>query len=360
MPNGVVALVNARLLDGSGGAPVAFATIVVEGGRFTEVGTDTAAAVPAGATVVDLGGATVVPGVVDAHVHLAFAGDPRRMLEGGVTAVRDLGWPPARMAALVREGQAAGLLVQHTGPILTAPGGYPTRAAWAPPGTGREVATADEARLAIDDAMAAGACAVKLAMEDRAGPTLGAAMLDAIVEHAAVWGRPTTVHAGSADAVEACLAAGVDELAHVPFRLLGASGDLAERCARAGMGLVPTLHCRQADADAERAAAVEFLRRWVAAGGAVRYGTDLGNTLTAPGVDADELLLLQAGGLSAAEVLVAATSAAAEAIGAGDVVGRIVPGHRADLLVLDEDPLSDVTALARPTWVVAEGRLVAP
>ena len=102
---------------------------------------------------------------------------------------------------------------------------------------------------------------------------------------------------------------------------------------------------------------MRFLQRWVAAGGEVRYGTDLGNAHTSPGADADELRYLRDGGLTPTQVLVAATSAAAAAIGAGELVGTVQPGFRADLLVLHEDPLVDVTALARPRWVVAGGRL---
>lgn len=351
----VVAVVAATLVQGTDGA-VPGCTIVVEGGRFGDVGPD--ARVPAGAVVLDAGGAVVVPGLVDAHVHLGFAADPRLVVRGGITAVRDMGWPPKRFRSVRARAEAAGLHVSHVGPILTAPGGYPTRAAWAPRGTGREVATEADARSAVAEVAEWGGCALKLAMEPRVGPVFAQALLERLVLLAHDRGLPVTVHAGSAEAVEACLAAGVDELAHVPFDLSAAAPDLAARCARTRMRLVPTLHCRDHDDAAGRAAAIGFLRSWFEAGGEVVYGTDLGNANTAPGADVDELALIAEGGLSPSEVLVAATAGAAAAIGAAAEIGTIERERRADLLVLADDPRHDVTALARPRLVVAAGRPV--
>jgi len=353
--DGVVALVGARLIDGTGGPAVDDAVVVLERGRIMAVGTQHP--VPAGARVVDLRGATLTPGVVDAHVHLGLAGDPARLVRRGVTAVRDLGWPAGRLAPLVAAAWKAGLLVHVVGPILTAPGGYPTRATWAPAGTGRQVGSPDQAVRAVDAVVALGACAVKVGLEDRAGPLLDARTLATVVERAAEWGRPVTAHVGSAEALALTLDAGVAELAHVPFSPVPISDELVHRAVAAGVGLVPTLHCRDAAPGGEQQAATGFLARWVAAGGPVAYGTDLGNACTAPGVDGRELALLAQAGLSPGEVVVAATSAAARAIGAAEVTGRVAPGLRADLL--DGDPLSDPVALARPRWVIAGGRPVA-
>lgn len=352
-----MALVDARLVDGTGADPVEGAVVVLEHGLLVDVGPG--APVPAGAAVVDVGGATVTPGIVDAHVHLAFAGDPTRIVRGGVTAVRDLGWPPGRLRPLVRQGWSAGLLVHVVGPILTAPGGYPTRAPWAPPGTSRELAGVDEAVRAVDEAIALGACAVKVGLDDRHGPLLGAPVLSALVERAAEWGRGVTAHVGSEAALARALDAGVGELAHVPFASTPVPDDLVRRAVDAGVRLVPTLHCRDGDALVERRAAAGFLRRWVDLGGEVAYGTDLGNACTTPGADGRELALMAAAGMTPGEVVVAATSRAADAISAWDLTGRVAPGLRADLLVLDADPLADPTALARPRWVVAGGRPVA-
>lgn len=354
---GLVALVGCRLVDGTGGPAVDDAVVVVDHRQLAGVGAGVP--VPASARVVDLRGATVTPGVVDAHVHLAFAPDPSRLVRSGVTAVRDLGWPPDRLRPLVRAAWSAGLMVHVVGPILTAPGGYPTQASWAPAGTSREVAGVDDVVRAVDEVVALGACTVKVALDDRHGPILGEAPLRALVERAAEWGRGVTAHVGTADALARALDAGVGELAHVPFSPTPVPGDLVQRAVAARVRLVPTLHCRDGDVEDERAAAMAFLRRWVELDGEVAYGTDLGNACTAPGVDGRELALLADAGMTPGQVVVAATSRAADAMGAWELTGRVAPGLRADLLVLDGDPLSDPTALARPRWVVAGGRPVA-
>jgi imidazolonepropionase-like amidohydrolase len=377
----VVALVGARLVDGTGGPAQGDATVVLDHGRIRAVGGSRAA--PGGARVIELDGAWLTPGVIDTHVHLGLAGrsgpvfsalqgrsgpvlsalqgrsGPGLIVRRGVTAVRDLGWPPERLGPLVAEAWSVGLLVHVVGPILTAPGGYPTRAAWAPAGTAREIGSVDQAVRAVDAVMAGGACAAKVGLDDRSGPLLDVRTLGALVERAAEWGRPVTAHVGSADALELALDAGVAELAHVPFSPSPVPDHLVHRAVEAGVRLVPTLHCRDADPCGPRVAASGFLRRWVAAGGSVVYGTDLGNACTQPGVDGRELALLSAAGMAPGSVVVAATSAAAHAIGAGELTGRVAPGLRADLLVLDADPLTDPVALARPRWVIAGGRPVA-
>jgi cytosine/adenosine deaminase-related metal-dependent hydrolase len=120
--------------------------VVTAGGRIERVGPEAEVVPPAGAVVVDGAGATLLPGFIDTHVHLDFY-PPALVLAGGVTTVRDLGWPADRLAALQRgaadPGSSPRLLA--AGQILTVPGGYPTRAPWAPPGTARPVDGAAEA-----------------------------------------------------------------------------------------------------------------------------------------------------------------------------------------------------------------------
>src|SRR5205085_7248102 len=90
--------------------------------------------------VIDVDG-FLMPGVVDRHVHIGFA-EPSALLANGVTAVRDLGWPPEDVFPMADASESPsfnGPLIRAVGPMLTCPGGYPTRAAWAPAGTGLEV-----------------------------------------------------------------------------------------------------------------------------------------------------------------------------------------------------------------------------
>jgi imidazolonepropionase-like amidohydrolase len=352
-PPAHLAIVGADVFDGSGDPPAPARTVVVRDGRVERVGPAGEVTPPAGAEVVDGAGCTLLPGFVDAHVHLDFY-PPAEVLAGGVTTVRDLGWPAGRLAALREQAGAPGaasprLLV--AGQIVTVPGGYPTRAAWAPPGTARPVTGAAEAAEAVAELAAAGAAVVKVALDDRVGPTLPEPVLAAVVEAARGHGLGVTAHVGTAREAVKALAAGVGELAHWPFDRRTLPDALIARLA-ASVTVVPTLHIQPSRARRRG------VRRFVEHGGRVLYGTDLGNQGPPPAVDVEELRLLVAAGLTPARALVAATSAAAAHLGLADA-GRVAPGARADLLLVAGDPLADLAALSRVRLVTRDGR-VAP
>jgi imidazolonepropionase-like amidohydrolase len=345
----VLAVVGVAVLDGDGGPAVAGQTVVAAGGRIERVGPAATVVPPAGAVVVDGSGATLLPGFVDAHVHLGFY-PPAEVLAGGVTTVRDLGWPPGRLAALA-EGTAAPWSASPrllaAGQIVTVPGGYPTRAPWAPPGTARPVDGVAEAVRAVTEVADAGAAVVKVALDDRVGPTLPPAVLAAVVGAAAERGLGVTAHVGTAAEAAKALAAGVGELAHWPFDPDPLPDALVDALAESVVA-VPTLHI---DPTPARLAGV---RRFLARGGRVVYGTDLGNQGPPPGVDVEELRLLVGVGLAPGQALAAATSLAAAHLGLAGT-GRVAPGARADLLVVDGDPLEDLTALERVLLVTRDG-----
>ena len=103
----------------------------------------------------------LMPGVVDRHVHIRLA-DPGAVLFGGVTAVRDLGWVPEEIFALANASELpsfTGPVIRAAGPMLTAPGGYPTQERWAPAGTGRELAGPEDAAAAVAELADSGAAA---------------------------------------------------------------------------------------------------------------------------------------------------------------------------------------------------------
>ena len=349
----VLAVVGVAVLDGDGGPAVAGQTVVAAGGLIERVGPAAAVDPPDGAVVVDGSGATLLPGFVDAHVHLGFY-PPAQVLAGGVTTVRDLGWPADRLAALAEGAAAPGAASPRllaAGQIVTVPGGYPTRAPWAPPGTARPVEGAAGAARAVGELAAAGAAVIKVALDDRVGPTLPAPVLAALVEAAAERGLGVTAHVGSAAEAAKALAAGVGELAHWPFDPAPLPGALVDALAESVVA-VPTLHI---DPSPARRAGV---RRFVARGGRVVYGTDLGNQGPPPGVDVEELRLLVEAGLGPGQALAAATSVAAAHLGLAGT-GRVAPGARADLLLVDGDPLDDLTALERVLLVTRDGRVAA-
>jgi imidazolonepropionase-like amidohydrolase len=347
-----LAIVGVAVLDGEG-PPVPGQTVVATGGVIERVGPADQVGPPAGAVVVDGAGGTLLAGFVDAHVHLGFY-PPARVLAGGVTTVRDLGWPRERLAALRAAAAAPGaasprLLVAEQ--VLTVPGGYPTRAGWAPPGTARPVDGTGEAVRAVAELAEAGAAVIKVALDDRVGPTLPGPVLAALVGAASERGLGVTAHVGTAAEAAKALAAGVGELAHWPFDPDPLPHALVDALAESVVA-VPTLHI---DPTPARRAGV---RRFVARGGRVVYGTDLGNQGPPPAVDVQELHLLVEAGLRPGQALAAATSLAAAHLGLAGT-GRVAPGARADLLLVDGDPMADLTALSRVRLVARDGWVTA-
>ena len=290
----------------------------------------------------------VMPAAADRHVHIELA-DPAAVLAGGVTAVRDLAWPADRIFPLSDLSELPtfeGPLIRATGPMLTIRDGYPTRAAWAPAGTGRELADPDDAVAAVRELAGSGATAIKVSLNAEASPVVSDAVLAAICDTGREVELPVTAHAQGTGQVERALGAGVDELAHTPWtqRL---SDDVVARCA-ASLRIVSTLDILSFGRDTpELRTAVDNLRRFHDAGGTVIYGTDLGNGPIPPGIDLRELRLLLDAGLTHDEILRALTRAPIE------------PGAPADLIVVDGDPLTDLGAFERVTMVLRAGRIVA-
>ena len=303
----------------------------IEGSRIT----GKSAFAPPGATIKSAAGLTIVPAFVDAHVHLSVAGDPhviaREQVRRGVVAVLDLG-APERLLPL----RHPPLRIRFSGPLLTAPGGYPT-ASWGRNGEGLEVATPEEARAAVGRLANAEARFVKLALDARF-PLLDPAVAAAAAAEARKLGLLVAAHALEAESVRRALEAGADVLAHTPRDPL--PDDLL--AGMRGKWVVSTL----------RAFAVgpERLRALHEAGARVVYGTDLGNEGTRPGIDAEELALLEAAGV---DPVAAATSEAAALLGLRDV-GRLAVGASASLLAVQSLHPQD---LARPEWVMIDGKM---
>ena len=310
----------------------------MEAGRITEVN-DPAAP---GARPYDATGLWLIPGIIDAHVHLQFAA-PSVILAGGVTTVRDLGSPPG----VARDAERNSLLrVRRAGQILTTVGGYPSQS-WGADGTSRQVSDAADAVQAVEEQLRDGASVIKIALEPSAGPLFDGEVLATIVTTAHRAGTNVTAHVGSADALALAIEHRVDELGHLPLYDVTPS-EMVE-VADAGIVLVPTLEIGGRDRGA-----LDAVGAFVSAGGTVVYGTDLGNTGTSPGIEQPELRALLDAGLSPQAVLDAATSVAANHLDVPDA-GRIEAGAVADFVGLRRDPLSDPAAYDEVALVVAQG-----
>jgi imidazolonepropionase-like amidohydrolase len=305
------------------------------------------------APTVDASSLTVLPGFIDAHVHIGFY-EPAEVVLGGVTTVRDLGWPPDEIFSLAQRSRAAsfrGPTILAAGAMLTAPGGYPAHAAWAPAGTAREVAGPDEAQRAVAETAERGACVVKVALNPPAGPSFDRDTLSAIVDASHHRRLKVTGHVYGLEELDKALDCGMDELAHMLMSDEAVPPDTIARMVAAGMGVVPTLSCRFGR---DRETAVDNLARFVEAGGEIIYGTDLGNEGPRPGIDPRELEGLQAAGLTSERVISSATTRAAGHLGL-PTSGTLAEGMDADLIGVAGDPLEDVSHLTRVEMVFRKG-----
>lgn len=328
-------------------------------------------------------GGTWLPPLADAHVHLGLV-DPVAVRRGGIAVVHDLGWVPD--VARTWPGRPGFPVVAFAGAFLTAPGGYPSDRSWAPAGSVEEVGSPEAAVAAVDRQVAAGASFVKVALHSGAGPVPDDVTLAALVGHAHARGRDVVAHVEGRGMAARAFEAGVDRLAHAPFserlpeNLLAAMAtprpaehDLPRGRARgdgrdepdgdrhpvlggAGSGRVgqvsrvswvSTLDVHGwGSPTAEQDVAIDNARRFVALGGTVVYGTDLGNGPLPPGVNARELRALAEAGLDARALLgaIAHDGAAPDP----DGVATWVPGDPPDL----DDP-DDVAAWFARAVVVA-------
>ena len=319
------------------------AQVVCEGGRITYAGAATGIDVADEELTVD---GFLMPAVADRHVHIELS-DPSAVLAGGVTAVRDLAWPVERIFALADASEMPsfdGPLIKAAGPMLTAPGGYPTGDSWAPSGTGREVTSPEDATAAVEELATLGAAAIKVSLNAEAGPTPTDGELSAICDAAHAADLPVTAHAQGKGQVERALGAGVDELAHTPWTRLS---DEVIQTAALRLRIVTTLDILSFGHDTpEIRTALDNLRRFHVAGGSIAYGTDLGNGEIPPGIHTREAQLMVEAGLEPEEVLEAMIRA------------PLAPDAPADLIVLRESPLDDLRALDRVAVVIRAGRVV--
>ena len=334
--------------------------LVSPDGLIDRIGPPAQVPIPVGVRVIGAAHTWVGPGVIDAHVHLAFGG-AEEALRGGVVGVRDLGSPRAfglRQRTGHRLPPARLPYVGVSGPILTATGGYPSRS-WGAGGFASFLTTPAQARLAVRGLAGDGVDVIKVAVDrgpDGAWPVPRTEVLRAVVDAAHGAGLQVVAHALTAEAVVRVLEAGVDELAHIPSQRLPDA--VVERVAAAGIPVVSTLQtffsAGEGRAPAANAAALHR------AGVPLVYGTDLGNTGTRTGVDPRELDRLADAGLGRLGALRAATVGAARVAGIRRRTGLLESGRPAAAVLLNGDPLVEPGVWRRPRAVVCDGRLVEP
>ncbi len=354
VPRGLV--FTGQIWTGGTATPFDGAVVVDGSGRIARCGPTGSFELPEDLPVHGGRGFWVGPGIVDAHVHLAFGGLDGALL-AGLVAVRDLG-SPEELAREWRTGHVrpptGRPFVATSGQVVTAPGGYPSRS-WGRDGFAAFVDSPAQARVVVRDLAVDGSDVIKLALEPRRGwPVPDPATVRAVVDTAHSAGLAVVAHALRVDMVRRALDAGVDELAHVPIERL--PDDLVARIVAAKVAVVSTLQTFFSEGAGRDAAA--NAADLVAAGVELRYGTDLGNTGTHPGVDPRELDRLAETGLGRIGALRAATQGSARSPGIRGRTGLLQVGRPAALVLLPADPLLDPLAWRTPHAVLADARLL--
>ena len=397
------------LLDRPGKEPRRNASVLIAKGKVLSV-QEGFANPPAGATLIDLKDRFVLPGLIDCHVHLTSdragvegqlagvtdsaarhsyeaAWNARKTLEAGFTTVRNLGGPDGVTLAL-RDAIAKGWEV---GPrIIDAGSGISTTSGHMDSSLGfrdefhdlleKDFTTcdgADECRKAVRRQIGRGVDVIKMAttggVNSLIGAGLGAQMFEdeakAIVETAHLYGKKVAVHAHGADGINLALRAGADSIEHgtlldeeslklfksskayyVPT--LSTINGYLERIAANPNAYAPEVRKK---IDWRLSITGEALKKAVPAGVKIAFGTDAG--VSKHGRNADEFELMVKFGMTPATAIQAATTNAADLLGLADQVVSLEPGKSADVIAASGDPLNDVTALKKVSFVMKDGKV---
>ena len=403
----MLVLINARMIDGTGHDPVEKATIVLEGNNIISVQPQTS--YPPEATVIDLRGFTIMPGLIDCHLHLGgfiidkpgrsvgqisffdlfpflldyfrnYAQRRKLAIENGVTTIRSAGDHYPHIIQLrdkIESGRLTGPRIFAPGPIFTAPGGHPAgtiykRNSYIVEHVTRQVNDVEGARAEVRKLAEGGVDCIKAIYSKidpmdltHEVPQLDLQVLEAIVDEAHGHNLRVMVHTGSPDEIRDAVSVGVDSIEHgiLPG---GDSTEFQDEVIRMMVGrgtyYVPTLAISWAymnmypDVFSNSKKVLKKLRD---EGVNIALGTDSG----APGVVVGravhkELELMVEAGLSPMEAILAGTKNAAENLGKGSHLGTIEAGKLADIIAVSSDPLEEISNTRGISLVIRDGKIL--
>ncbi len=402
-----LALSAAALIAPDQGKVIAHPLVLIEGDRIKEVRTD--GQVPDGYTRIDLGNATLLPGLIDCHVHIT--GDAtlssgnyykdvlqrsaideavtahvfaKRTLEAGFTTVRNLGSAEYIDVALrnaIDSGLVAGPRILAATLPLGATGGHADDATGFSPNIEFHGFTGvadgvDGVRKQVREDVKHGADVIKfmasagvLSAEESVGaPQYSQDEMNAIVDEAHRWGKRVAAHAHGAEAIKMAIKAGVDSIEHAS--LIDDEG--LKLAKQHGTYLVMDIYNDDyilaeytrlgfPESMTEKEKKVgrlqrESFRRAVKAGEKLAFGTDAG--VYPHGWNAKQFAKMVEWGMTPLQAIQSATSSAADLLGRADKVGALKPGYYADLIAVDGDPLANVSVLEHPNFVMKGGAVV--
>ena len=403
----VIALKAARLFDGTRKTTVPNGVVIVEDGKIKAGGSQLA--IPAGARVIDLGNATLLPGFVDAHVHITGeSGDnwyqdvvdsiqqtvpeqairatvlARRTLDAGFTTVRSVGagdWVDIGLRSSIEQGVVPGPRILTAAHALGARGGhcdnggFPYLAFGREPGIAEGIASGpDQFRDAVRIQHKYGAGVIKvcatggvLSLGDSVdSPQITQAEMDALVAEAHRLGLKAAAHAHGAEGAKVAVRAGIDSIEHGSFL----DEEALQMMKATGAYLVPTLMAveyaggRKAtrqyppEIAAKAKAALEgrsaSFKRALAVGVKIAFGTDTG--VSPHGRNAEEYALMVEHGMSPAAALMSGP-AAATLLGLDKVTGTLEAGKQADIVAVPGDVLADIRATEKPVFIMKGGQV---
>lgn len=409
----VIAIRAARLIDGRADMPISNAVVLVQGGRITAVGSGLP--IPPSARVIDLGGATLLPGFIDVHTHLLSNMDGanlmhqdlealrivatqstaerallgaklgREDLEAGITTVRDVGNSGVNgdvaLRKAINRGWVSGPRIFASTRALAAPGGqFGTLTPEAQSIIGQEYVVVDgpqSARQAVRQAIYDGANCIKVIVNGT-GADVTLEEMKAIVEEAHAVGLTVAAHAIGDRATRIAAEAGVNSIEHAYV----VPDDVLELMAAKHIYLVPTdqtlktlealeFGARTPTSDERSEAETELsgyvqknisrLQRAIRLGVPIAFGSDMylsTPTLTRGQASLATFDAYTAAGMTPMQIIRAATSSAAQLLGFDARIGTLEQGKFADIIAVPGDPLRDVAALQRVQFVMKDGVVV--